>query len=182
MYISMPENAHNATNNNTDEVPEQHIILELMAFAKNRPWQKKLLTAVIVLTSFYVLFDLIFLGNVQTFINTFLEWMIDHPAGAIFSFIAFFVLATLCFVPPAILMFGAGYAFSDVLGFGPGVLMGTFVSFVGCCFGAIMAFVRSRYMMRDLVELFSRRYPIVTAMDGAMRRNGFHVMLLLRLW
>jgi hypothetical protein len=36
-------------------------------------------------------------------------------------------------------------------------------------------------MMRDLVELFARRYPIVKAADRALARKGYKIMLLLRL-
>lgn len=36
-------------------------------------------------------------------------------------------------------------------------------------------------MMRDLIHLFSKRYPLVRAADRALKRNGFHIMLLLRL-
>ena len=36
-------------------------------------------------------------------------------------------------------------------------------------------------MMRDLILLFSKRYPIVKALDSAMVRDGFRVMVLLRL-
>ena len=47
--------------------------------------------------------------------------------------------------------------------------------------GAIIAFFRARYMMRDLIQLFARRYTIIRAADRAIKRNGFRVMLLLRL-
>lgn len=36
-------------------------------------------------------------------------------------------------------------------------------------------------MMRDLVQLFARRYPLVMYADRALERNGFRVALLLRL-
>ena len=54
--------------------------------------------------------------------------------------------------------------------------------FLGSCLGAIIAFVRSRYMMRDLIKLFSRRYPLIRVVDQALKLNhGFRIMLLLRL-
>ena len=85
------------------------------------------------------------------------------------------------FVPPVILFFGAGYAFAEVCGFWPGVAAATTVSCIGASLGAMLAFLRSRYMTRDIVELFAQRYPIVKAADRAMQRNGLYVMLLLRL-
>lgn len=157
-------------------------IWELLNFARHRSWKKKVLTVLIFGTSLYVLYDLLFLNNIRNIITNALEWMTLNPFGAVFSFIIFFVVATLLFVPPAILMFGAGYAFSNIAGFGYGFLTSTAVSFVGSCLGAIAAFLRSRYMMRDLIELFAKRYPIVKALDRALERKGFRVMLLLRLW
>jgi hypothetical protein len=47
--------------------------------------------------------------------------------------------------------------------------------------GAILAFYRARYMMRDLILLFAKRFPIIRAADRALERNGWRVMLLLRL-
>lgn len=47
--------------------------------------------------------------------------------------------------------------------------------------GAVIAFFRARYMMRDLVKLFAKRYTIIRATDKAIKRHGFRVMLLLRL-
>lgn len=36
-------------------------------------------------------------------------------------------------------------------------------------------------MMRDLIYLFSKRYPLVRAADRALKGKGFKIMLLLRL-
>jgi uncharacterized membrane protein YdjX (TVP38/TMEM64 family) len=70
------------------------------------------------------------------------------------------------FVPPPFLIFGAGYAFAQTcdskIG---GVLAALIACFIGSCLGAIIAFYRARYMMRDLVELFANRYPIIQAAD-----------------
>jgi uncharacterized membrane protein YdjX (TVP38/TMEM64 family) len=162
---------------------DRPMIAELLHFARHRNWKKKVLTLFIVVTSLLVFYDLLFLGHIRTWIASALDWMTLNPFGAVFSFIVFFVVATLLFVPPAILMFGAGYAFSNVSeSFWFGFFASSVVSFVGCVLGAIAAFLRSRYMMRDLIELFSKRYPIVNALDRAMERKGFRVMLLLRLW
>jgi membrane protein DedA with SNARE-associated domain len=72
---------------------------------------------------------------------------------------------TVIFVPPAILIFGAGYAFAQAIGIFNGSLAAIFSCFLGSCIGAVIAFVRSRYMMRDLIYLFAKRYPVVRAAD-----------------
>eukprot|EP00527_Entomoneis_sp_CCMP2396_P002734 CAMPEP_0198145016 /NCGR_PEP_ID=MMETSP1443-20131203/20372_1 /TAXON_ID=186043 /ORGANISM="Entomoneis sp., Strain CCMP2396" /LENGTH=452 /DNA_ID=CAMNT_0043808527 /DNA_START=135 /DNA_END=1493 /DNA_ORIENTATION=- len=160
---------------------ELHFVWVLLRFAKNRSWKKKLMTVLIVSTSFYVLADLLFLGNIMRLIHYFLVWMIQQPGAAVGCFLAFFVIATLLFVPPTILYFGAGYAFANVAGFWAGLFASTVVCFIGSCLGAILAFLRSRYMMRDLIELFAKRFPIVKCLDRAIEKKGFRVMLMMRL-
>jgi len=77
-----------------------------------------------------------------------------------------------------------GYVFTDV--FCEGNIVWGGVAAVAACFlgsviGALLAFCRARYMTRDLVQLFSKRYVLVRAVDRAIDRNGFRVMLMLRL-
>lgn len=91
------------------------------------------------------------------------------------------VFVSVIMIPPTLLVFGAGYAFSQAIGFGWGVLAAILSCSIGSCVGATLAFWRSRYMMRDLIYIFSKRYPLVRAADRALKRKGFHVMLLLRL-
>jgi len=163
------------------EEEELHFFWELLRFAKNRSWKKKLMTVLIFSSSAYVLIDLVFLGNIMKLIENFLTWMTNHSGAAVGCFLGFFVLATLLFVPPTILYFGAGYAFCDVAGFWPGMVAATVVCFMGSSMGAVLAFLRSRYMMRDLIELFARRFPIVKCLDQAIHEKGFRVMLMMRL-
>jgi uncharacterized membrane protein YdjX (TVP38/TMEM64 family) len=61
-----------------------------------------------------------------------------------------------------------------------GVLAAILSCFLGSCIGAVLCFLRSRYMMRDLIYVFAKRYPLVRAADRALKNNGFHLMLLLR--
>uniref|UniRef100_A0A7S2GPD0 VTT domain-containing protein n=1 Tax=Helicotheca tamesis TaxID=374047 RepID=A0A7S2GPD0_9STRA len=64
---------------------------------------------------------------------------------------------------------------------GLGIYLATISCFIGCCLGAIFAFVRARYMMRDLIKLFAGRYPMIRKFDTALKEKGFRIMLLLRL-
>jgi membrane protein DedA with SNARE-associated domain len=65
---------------------------------------------------------------------------------------------SVIFIPPTLLVFGAGYAFTIALdSIWLGILASTMSCFMGSCLGAVIAFLRARYMMRDLVHLFSRR-------------------------
>ena len=61
----------------------------------------------------------------------------------------------------------SGYAFCDA--FNGRVLYAILAAltsvYLGSTIGAMLAFLRSRYLARDLVNLFARRYPIVRAAD-----------------
>ena len=72
-------------------------------------------------------------------------------------------------------------AFSRAFGLGPGVVLASSSSFFGACIGAVIAFFRARYLMRDLIKLFARRYPVVKATDRAIKHKGFRIYLLLRM-
>lgn len=132
-------------------------------------------------TSVLVFYDLLFGDYIIDRLEHFIQWMTENSTKAVVAFIALFVVSTLIMIPPTLLVFGAGYAFSQAIGFGWGVLAAILSCSIGSCVGATLAFWRSRYMMRDLIYIFSKRYPLVRAADRALKRKGFHVMLLLRL-
>jgi uncharacterized membrane protein YdjX (TVP38/TMEM64 family) len=74
--------------------------------------------------------------------------------------------SVVIFVPPPFLIIGAGYAFAQTCDNKFEAILAALGScFIGSCLGAIIAFYRSRYMMRDLVKLFANRYPIIQAAD-----------------
>mmetsp|Transcript_4810 Transcript_4810/g.12034 ORF Transcript_4810/g.12034 Transcript_4810/m.12034 type:complete len:424 (+) Transcript_4810:100-1371(+) len=181
-YVAMEqETSQESDGIQKQDEEELHFFWELLRFAKNRSWKKKVMTALIVTTSVFVLVDLIFLGNIMKLISNFIEWMTNQPEAAVICFLCFFVAATFLFVPPTILYFGAGYAFCDVAGFWAGLFAATVVCFIGASLGAVLAFLRSRYMMRDLIELFAKRFPLVKCLDRAIQEKGFRVMLMMRL-
>jgi uncharacterized membrane protein YdjX (TVP38/TMEM64 family) len=192
---------------------------ELFYYTKNRNWKKKVMTVIIVAASACVLYDFILgSGYIQRLIDSSLEYMTKNIALTITMLIALFVVTTLLFIPPAILIFLTGYAVINIycrvnnhhrmddgasaeatddtldesavaastettMPVYLGIIVAVLVSFVGCSLGAVLAFFRARYLMRDLIELFANRYPIIRAMDNAFGnpRTGFRVMLLLRL-
>lgn len=161
------------------------LLFDLIEYSKAKTWKKKVLTVIFFVVSSLVFYDLFFGKQeyIYTWLQVFIVWMTTHHTGAVFAFIAIFTLSTLAFVPPTLLVFGAGYAFTvamdSVLG---GVTAAVISSFMGSCIGAIIAFARSRYMMRDLVKLFANRYPLIRAVDQALKvKHGFRIMLFLRL-
>ena len=162
-----------------DEVVE--LFWELMDFNRQRNWKKKVLTVFMVASSMYVIVDLLFLGHILHFIHIFAEWMSLHILPGTLVFVLLLIVCTLVMIPPSILIFVCGYVYAQVSGLANGIPAAIVASFVGCAVGAIIAFLRARYMMRDLVGLFSKRYKIIRAADRAIAHHGLRVMLLLRL-
>mmetsp|Transcript_4455 Transcript_4455/g.8198 ORF Transcript_4455/g.8198 Transcript_4455/m.8198 type:complete len:398 (-) Transcript_4455:2365-3558(-) len=157
------------------------VLHELLEYGKNKSWKKKILTVIVFCSSILVFYDLLFVGNISKWIESFILWMGDHIVEGIVAFIGIFIITTLVFVPPTLLTFGCGYVCSRICGLIPGIIIATMACFIGSVLGALIAFFRSRYMMRDLVRLFAKRYSIVRAVDKAIKRHGFRVLLLLRL-
>jgi uncharacterized membrane protein YdjX (TVP38/TMEM64 family) len=154
---------------------------ELMKFNRQRNWKKKVLAASMGICTVLVVVDLIFLGNIVYVIHKFAAWMSLHIFPGTLLFIVLLTCCTLIMIPPSILIFVCGYVFSEVAGLATGIPAAVLASFAGCAVGAILAFLRARYMMRDLFDLFSKRYKIVRAVDKSIEHHGFRVMLLLRL-
>ena len=161
------------------------LFADLVEYGKAKTWKKKILTVLLCVVSVLVFYDLLFgkQDYIVTWLHAFIVWMTNHAAAAVFAFVGIFVVSTLAFVPPTLLVFGAGYAFTISMDNAlAGVTAAVLSCFLGSSIGAIIAFLRSRYMMRDLVKLFANRYPLVRGIDQALKVNhGFWIMLLLRL-
>jgi uncharacterized membrane protein YdjX (TVP38/TMEM64 family) len=162
-----------------DELVE--LFWELMDFNRRRNWKKKVLAACMVVCTILVVVDLLFLGNIKYVIHKFAAWMALHIFPGTLLFIGLLTCCTLIMIPPSILMFVCGYVYAQACGLITGIPAAVLVSFAGCAIGAILAFLRARYMMRDLFQLFSMRYKIIGAVDRAIKHHGFRVMVLLRL-
>jgi len=84
-----------------------------------------------------------------------------------------YVVATVLMVPGTILTLGAGFAF--------GVVTGTIAVSLGSTLGALLAFLVGRTMARDFVEQKAGQYPKFAAVDRAVEKAGFKIVLLTRL-
>lgn len=89
------------------------------------------------------------------------------------AFIAIYMVATVAFLPGSILTLGAGVIF--------GVGMGSIYVFVGATLGAIAAFLVGRYLARDWVSRKIEGNASFSAIDQAVAKEGFKIVLLTRL-
>lgn len=92
-------------------------------------------------------------------------------AGVLYA--ALYFLLELVGVPALPLTMGSGYLF--------GVLRGTITVSVASTAAAATSFLIARYGLRGSVSRLAGRYPRFRAMDRAIGREGFKVVLLLRL-
>lgn len=134
-----------------------------------------------IITITFTLLDLLILHQyLHVWLSGCLDWLYSHPVAGGLVFICLIVLASLCFFPVSLIALGAGFVYIDLYG-GIGILAAFAVCYTGCLLGAAICFARSRYLMRQLIEKFAQRYPIVRAVDKAFEGMGFRIFLLLRL-
>src|ERR1700747_481370 len=109
----------------------------------------------------------------------FLQWMVDftHWAkgmgaaeGAIYA--VFYIAGTALFFPGLPLTLGAGFLY--------GAVIGTLVVSPASVVGSVLAFLIARYLARAWVTRRLKKYPQAAAIDRAIEKNGFKVVILLR--
>lgn len=87
--------------------------------------------------------------------------------------IGVYVVAALFFLPGSLVTLAAGFLF--------GVLVGSVVVSIGATLGAAAAFLAGRYLARDRVERKLASNSRFRAIDQAVGREGFKMVLLTRL-
>jgi uncharacterized membrane protein YdjX (TVP38/TMEM64 family) len=92
--------------------------------------------------------------------------------GAI-AFILLYIVATVAFIPGTILTLGAGVVY--------GAIFGSLYVFIGATLGATAAFLVGRYLARGWVAKKIASHHKFKAIDEAVGREGFKIVLLTRL-
>lgn len=111
--------------------------------------------------------------NPQIWLKNALEWINSLGAVGALAFILLYIIAAVAFLPGSILTLGAGVVF--------GVLLGALYVFVGATIGASAAFLVGRYLARGWVAKKIAGNPKFQAIDQAVGREGFKIVLLTRL-
>ena len=112
-------------------------------------------------------------GNLQEHLHTALTGVKSLGWLAPVAYIAIYNLATLLFVPGSILTIKGGCLF--------GLFWGSVYVLIGAMFGAIFAFLAGRYLSRDWVSRQMLGHPKFQAIDEAVKREGWKIVLLTRL-
>lgn len=109
----------------------------------------------------------------QEIVNDALTWIAQlGPWGAI-AFILIYNLTTVLFIPGSILTLGGGVIF--------GVFWGSVYVFIAATMGATFAFLIGRYLTRDWVAKKIADRAQFQAIDNAVAKEGFKIVLLTRL-
>lgn len=109
----------------------------------------------------------------DAWLKQFSAWVADFgPAGVVLYALAYAAAAVL-FFPGSVLTIGAGFVF--------GILWGTLAVSLGSTLGAAFAFLIGRYVARDRVSALARKNERFAAIDDAIGKQGWKIVLLLRL-
>ena len=114
-----------------------------------------------------------FIGQIQTALLNFVQWVKDlGPIGPI-VFILAYVVITVAFLPASIVTLGAGFAF--------GWIPGTVYVFIGAMFGATAAFLIGRFVARDWIAKKVEGNNFFQSLDNAIAEEGLKLIFLIRL-
>jgi uncharacterized membrane protein YdjX (TVP38/TMEM64 family) len=111
--------------------------------------------------------------NIQLLLEQSLRWVESLGTFGPIAFIIIYNLATILFIPGSLLTLGGGVIF--------GLFWGSIYVFIAATFGAIFAFLIGRYISRDWVCKQIAKYPKFQAIDRAVAREGWKIVLLTRL-
>lgn len=109
----------------------------------------------------------------QELIQNTLSWIQGLGIAGGVVFIIIYSLATVLFIPGSLLTLGAGAIFD--------ILFGSIYVFIGAVLGATSAFLIGRYLARDWVAKKIENNQKFKAIDRAVARSGFRIVLLTRL-
>lgn len=116
---------------------------------------------------------LLFGRRVAGYLPEFTAWVEGLGVWGPIVFVLGYTVATVAFIPGSLLTLAGGAIF--------GLAEGTALVFVGASLGATAAFLASRYWVRGAIERRVAAEPRFAAIDRAVGREGFKIVLLLRL-
>lgn len=112
-------------------------------------------------------------ANIHEPLTSSLDWIASLGPWGPITFIGIYILSTIFLIPGSILTLGAGALF--------GIIWGAIYVSVGATIGAAVAFLIGRYLARGWVEQRIKTNPKFEAIDRAVAREGWKIIMLARL-
>jgi uncharacterized membrane protein YdjX (TVP38/TMEM64 family) len=128
--------------------------------------------AAIILLAAVIIAAALFVGSGDR-LHTLLESNRSLGNAAPLVYIAAYALACVLALPGSLFTIGAGFIF--------GMLRGSIYALTGATAGATLAFLIGRYLARGWVQRKIEPYPKFRAIDEAVGREGWKIVLLTRL-
>jgi uncharacterized membrane protein YdjX (TVP38/TMEM64 family) len=111
--------------------------------------------------------------SLQTLLQSVLLWVKTQGSVGIVAFVVIYNLATVLFVPGSLLTLGGGALY--------GVFWGSVYVVIAATLGATIAFLIGRYYARGWVAKQLQGHPKFQAIDQAVAKDGWKIVLLTRL-
>jgi uncharacterized membrane protein YdjX (TVP38/TMEM64 family) len=111
--------------------------------------------------------------NLDRLLLIFCGWIKELGAYGPIAYVVIYNLATLLFVPGFLLTIKGGTLF--------GVVWGSIYVLIAATIGATLAFAMGRYLSRDWVYRQMKEHPKFSAIERAVAREGWKIVLLTRL-
>ena len=123
-------------------------------------------TSLLVLVLLLIAIDYFTTRRIEQACITFIDWVEAHPLEGILAVIVVYAVATVLFIPGAILTIGCGFAFRSAFDSpAKGVAFASVAVFIGAFIGSLGSFLLGRYLFRDCVLRLASNYPIWRAVD-----------------
>ena len=148
---------------------------------------KKVVSSLVFTLLFLLICDSIFVAPENRilrpdFSQSFLKWVQKHPAQGLVWILIFMASAVIFMIPIGTpITIGCGYIYKGAYGWRAGVTIATLVSMAGSALGAVICFLLGRYLMREQVRKWIRKYPLFDAIDVASEQHGLRIMAMLYL-
>jgi uncharacterized membrane protein YdjX (TVP38/TMEM64 family) len=132
---------------------------------------KKVVSSIMFMLIAIVIWDAMFAAPENRllkpdFADTFLLWVQAHPSKGAFGLLLLIAVAVIFMIPIGTpLTLGCGYIYKSAYGWRLGLTIATIVSMGGSALGAVTCFLLGRYLMRDQVRTWIRKYPLFVAID-----------------
>lgn len=106
-------------------------------------------------------------------LHRFLDWVRNRGAAGMIVYGTVYALGTVLLVPGTLLTAGSGFLYGPVVG--------TLIVSPASVLGATLAFLLAKSFAREWVAKKVSKYPKFEVIDRAIAKNGFKIVLLMRL-